>query len=837
MLAAFALKAQVYNNEWIDFSKTYYKFKLATTGLYRIPQTVLAAAGLGNVPVQNFQLFRNGQEIPIYTSASSGTLGASDYIEFWGEMNDGKPDKPLYYNPAYQHTTKWSLQTDTAVFFLTVNPTANTFHYLNATNDTTGNLLSPEPYFMYKASTYFRTRLNYGFAAYIGEYVYSSSYDIGEFWSSGVIYPAAPFTDVQNNLYVYTGAGAPDANLKFGAAGCQPDTRTVQVSVNGTAVSDTTMDGFNDLVTNATVPLSNIAAGTASVQFLNQSSVSNDYMVTSFYELTYPRQFNFNGQSNFFFELPAKSAGYFLNITNFNKGASTPVLYDVTNGARYSAIVGSSTLSFLLPGSSATRKLILVNEDAANIQTVTGLTVKNFINYGVGGSQGNYLIISNKILYTDGNGNNPINDYKNYRSSIAGGGFQAISVDIDELVDQFAFGIKKHPLSIKNFLSFARNTFALKPQYAFLIGHGMSYDEYLQYKTAPLVEQLNLVPTFGYPASDNKLSSADAVQVMPLTPIGRLSAVSGLEVETYLQKVKDYEQTQQSSPNTIAGRLWMKNVLQVTGASDPYLGAVLCNYMTSYQQIISDTLMGANVTTVCNGNTQIGNISDQQNINNLFTTGLNFIDYFGHSSTTTLQDNLDNPANYNNQIGRYPVFFANGCNAGDFFVYDPGRYSTSLTLSEQWILTKGKGSIAFVASTHFGIVNYLNILLNGLYTYMDGMDYGKSLGKLQADALQNVVNVAPGDYYARLTSEEMTLHGDPAIRLNQEALPDYDIEAPQVIISPSPVSVSNQNFTVNAHFFNLGKVVHDSITVLISRQFPNGSTKVLLVKKNTRNSI
>ncbi len=35
--------AQVYNNEWIDYNKTYYKFKVAATGLYRIAQPSLAA--------------------------------------------------------------------------------------------------------------------------------------------------------------------------------------------------------------------------------------------------------------------------------------------------------------------------------------------------------------------------------------------------------------------------------------------------------------------------------------------------------------------------------------------------------------------------------------------------------------------------------------------------------------------------------------------------------------------------------------------------------------------------------------------------------------------------
>ena len=88
-----AAQAQVYNKESIDYSKTYYKFKVGKNGLFRIPQNVLANAGLGATPAEHFQLWRNGHLVPIYTSIPSGTLGASDFIEFWGKLNDGKPDK------------------------------------------------------------------------------------------------------------------------------------------------------------------------------------------------------------------------------------------------------------------------------------------------------------------------------------------------------------------------------------------------------------------------------------------------------------------------------------------------------------------------------------------------------------------------------------------------------------------------------------------------------------------------------------------------------------------------------------------------------------------------
>ncbi len=49
--------AQTYNNEWIDFSKTYYKFKVGKAGLFRISQTTLSAIGLAAIPAQQFKLY------------------------------------------------------------------------------------------------------------------------------------------------------------------------------------------------------------------------------------------------------------------------------------------------------------------------------------------------------------------------------------------------------------------------------------------------------------------------------------------------------------------------------------------------------------------------------------------------------------------------------------------------------------------------------------------------------------------------------------------------------------------------------------------------------------
>ena len=107
-----------------------------------------------------------------------------------------------------------------------------------------------------------------------------------------------------------------------------------------------------------------------------------------------------------------------------------------------------------------------------------------------------------------------------------------------------------------------------------------------------------------------------------------------------------------------------------------------------------------------------------------------------------------------------------------------------------------------------------------MYTNIAKPRYGGSLGVIMRDALQQMMDVTGGDFYARLHAEETTLHGDPALIMNFEALPDYVIEEPQLKISPSFISIAENKFNVAIQLYNLGKAVKDSITVTVKRQYP-----------------
>ncbi len=818
-------QAQVYNNEWIDYNKTYYKFKIGASGLYRISQSVMAGAGLGAIPAEQFQLWRNGQQVPIFTTVASGAFGSSDYIEFWGDMNDGKPDNALYRNSDYQLNDKWSLQTDTAAFFLTVNPAGGNFHFESTVNNVAGNTLVPEPYFMYTAGVYYKNQINPGYAASVGEYVYSSSYDMGEGYTSVTIGANAPFVIPFNDLHLYS--SGPDPSLRIHTSGNAINPRYVRVKVNGDSIAGPEMDYFDYAKIVTPFSISKLSTGNASVEVTDICNVSTDRFVVHEAELTYPRQFDFGGQSNFQFSLPANVSGNYIEISNFNYGGIAPVLYDLTNGKSYIADISNPSLVkvALLP-SAVDRKLLLVSKAPSTIGTVTTLQTRNFVNYALPANQGNYVIITHKSLLTSSDGTNYVEAYRAYRSSPEGGSNTARIYDIDELVDQFGLGIKKHPLSIRNFLRWARATFSLRLKDVFLIGHGLAYDQYKPNESDPRSETLNMIPTFGTPASDMLLSSTPDNPI-PLTPIGRLSVIKGNEIGAYYQKVKDYEIAQAFSSPLSKDKAWMKNVVHVIGSSDEQLGTMLNDYMNKYKGIISDSLFGGNVNTFNKLSTnpveQLGNTL----LPSLFQQGISLLLYFGHSSANTLAFNLDDPARYNNP-GKYPVMIMMGCNAGNFFNFNAGRFITQVTVSENFMLTPQRGSIAYFASTHLGIVHYLDIYNTRTYTAVGKTMYGKSFGEQIIEAITQVYNLTtPEDFYARFLCEENTLHGDPAIKLNAQPKPDYAIEDQFVRVSPSFVSVSKTDFKVDAKFLNLGMAVNKKIAIEVKRQYPNSVTEVV----------
>ncbi|MBS1927951.1 MAG: hypothetical protein IT254_00555 [Chitinophagaceae bacterium] len=826
-------QAQPYNNEWIDFSKTYYKFPVGSAGLYQISQSALAGAGLGAVPAQNFQLWRNGKEVPLYTSVTTGPLGVNDFLQFFGEMNDGKADKVLYKYDSLQISDKWSLYTDSAMYFLTVNSSPTNKRYTTLANNVQSNVLLPQTGFIYTLSKYYKDVMNNGFAVDYGEMLYSASYETGEGWTSNNVGPGS-IQDNNTNLFVDNSSSS-GISLDVQMAGNMGYLRHVKVKLNGTELADTLVNGYAIKRFHITgQPISLISSNTALVEIVN-AGTGSDKIVVGGYQLTYPRQFNFGGQSIFSFNIPAGPERY-IEISNFNFGDTPPVLLDPVNLNRILGDISGGIVRFVLPATSLDAKYILLNASPSGINHITSFALRNFIDHSLPSQQGNYIIISNPLLYDDGAGHNQVELYRQYRASSAGGNFNAVVMDINELTDQFAFGIKHHPLAIRNYGYYCLSHFISPPTDFLLIGKGLNYKEFRKHESDPNISEWALVPTFGYPASDNLLF-AQRTQSYQQVNVGRLSAVTGKEVGDYLSKVKQFELNQVSGPQTIQNKGWMKNVAQVTGAiADPSLATLINSFMVGYRNTISDTFFGGHVYSFNRNSGSYTASESNISLDALFNEGLSYLTYFGHSSPNTLEFNLDNPQNYSN-TGKYPLIMVNGCNTGNLFLFDTLRAFNNGTLSEKYLFAEQKGSIGFISDTHFGLPQQLDYFTSRFNKNLSSIMYGSALGSIMRSTAQYLVVNNPNDYATRIHAEEITLHGDPAIRLNPFSKPDYVITDSLISINPTPVTVGDTAIVLTLKILNIGKAISDSMSVMIRHQLPDQSVELVQVLRipSTRN--
>src|SRR6187551_1104086 len=117
--------AQV-GNEWIDYNQAYYKIPVAKENIYKLNYADLQAAGfpVGGIDPKKIQLFHRGEEQAIFVEGEDDSdFGSSDYIEFYGQQNDGTLDAELYKPASLQPDRQYNLYSDTTSYFLTVGAT------------------------------------------------------------------------------------------------------------------------------------------------------------------------------------------------------------------------------------------------------------------------------------------------------------------------------------------------------------------------------------------------------------------------------------------------------------------------------------------------------------------------------------------------------------------------------------------------------------------------------------------------------------------------------------------------------------------------------------------
>jgi hypothetical protein len=825
-----------YGNEWVDYTPghQYYKIKITADGFYHIPFALLDSVvqGLSAINPANFVMYHNGTAVPIYVSATGTSMGASDYIEFYGKKNIGDVDSVLYPKPGYQPDIWYSLFSDTSIYFLTTKTTGNNSHYTFANNDTASiPSLTEDLYYLFSAHTYYTPaspgKFSGGVPFYTGtDYLYKSLYDDDEAWGGGWINVGAPFTATLNTPLVYTAGPPATVNANIFTRSYEP--HNIVTTFNGnplqTFTFDNTYGGLYKHLISQSMPLSNLVAANALKVQETGTATSGNQNLLMCSEIIYPHKYDFGGANQQFWLMAGGSGERFFRVNNIATTTAPPLLYDITNGyiIRSTDAPGVLPKKFVLPAAIGNRELFIRTDDPSSYTVIGKMDTITFQNYAA--LQSSYMVITNKILRHDSVGNDYVQLYANYRDRTASpstGIYDAKVYDIDQIIDQFGYGVRKTPLAVRNFVEYAYDKWAEKPQYLFIIAKGR---DYMESRTTSYIYDHNLVTPFGRYPSDNLLVCRRGSN-RPLIPIGRLAAQTTYDVYNYLNKMTLYEHEQSTYGDpyqTKENKLWMKQIMHFSGGSTGDEQTLFAQYLSDFANIAQDTSWGAHVFTIYKTTSAPVDNSESDLIRAHIDSGASLLTFFGHAAGTTFDISVDDPTNWTN-YGKYPVIYSNGCQSGDISSVNAANNPPLPSYSEEAVLTPNKCAIAFTATSYLSVSTGLYNYGLSAYGAVCQNAYDKPWGKaLQlAQIAQDSLN--SGDDYTMMAAYEMTLHGDPALTLNQYTKPDYQVDQNSLYFTPSVVTPSTDSILVSVIVTNLGKAIKDSIQITLSRSYPNPS--------------
>ncbi len=800
---SFAANAQMtigrdslFGNEWIDYSKTYFRIPISADGVYRLSTATLTAAGVPtSVAGERFQVFVMGREIPIYTSTSMA-FGGADFIEFYGHKHRSDVDSLLFpKGAAAMLNPEASVYNDTLTYFLTWN-TTGVNKRTNVQANALTNLPAKEAWFWHtekfvgaEQSTKPETLQGAGVGVYLPEFVNGEG--LGSYYSISRSIPLTTKFKVDGQAaqaYIrWTGdAGSHQTTIKVNDVEVGRDT-TYHYGVRTRTINLTA-----DKVT-ATVTLS-----------LKGESDATDYNSVGIASLRYARAFNFDNKNSFEFSISASESVKYLEIDNFNAGGVAPILYDLTNNWRMTTTLSGAKVTVALPPSVSDCNFILI---AATAPTTAVLKPQPFVDLRTDG--GDYILISSSRHISDASNN--MKEYADYRASAAGGSFKTKVVDVEQLYYQFGYGVARHPLSIRNFSHYIKRNWA-NPRYIVIVGKGR---EYRSGNTKINMQDTDNrtfdVPTWGYPGSDILLAATQKSDE-PVISIGRIALTNTAELKTYLNKVKEYESIQQTAPQSLDKREWFKNMMHLSGGGAGEIPAIAAN-MNGFKNIIENSKFGAKVTTFGKSNLDPVQTAQNDQIFDRLNAGVSLTSFYGHSSPSILDFDINVPDRMKNK-GKYPVFMALGCSAANMHLSFP-------SIGENFVFYADKGTSAFIGTTGTSFLHSLNIFASDLYTNLGEDLYGESLGNIVKKTISKYATI--NDEGLKSVVQEFVINGDPALRYNVGLGADYLSDEKNVKFEPNVLNAQLDSFNVAVDIVNIGTASRtDSMNVLFRQQLPNG---------------
>jgi hypothetical protein len=762
-------------NQWINPNQYYYKIGVVNDGIIRITNSQLINAGIpiSSFAPDNIQIFHKGNEIPIHISTTSGAI---NYIEFYGEKNTGWFDIELYTKPSAQTNPHFSQINDTAAYFLTWNNQTNNKRYNESAYNASGQDV------LYGIS---KALIQYANAFQIGETFpeynetkgwFGSLLSLGNTQNKTLTLPA--FYDNNSNIIIET------AVISYNDAAAMGANHHLRITLPDASIFDTIFYGKRAIKKTFSINTANLSeSNTISYSSVDDLGTTVDKMAVSFIYTHYPASFNIAPNTQQTFLVNNSSQNQLITISGLSE-SMPPVILDTANHVMPVPQFNGTNWQISLPPSPKNHYLVVQNG------TINGSYV-HFANTSLPTNlTSDYIIITHPKLI------NGANSYATYRN--------ANVVSIDAIYNHFAHGINKHPIAIRNFFRYYYSINGELPKYVLLLGKSIQINNSRNNTT---YFNRNLIPSIGYPPSDNLLAAKiTSENHSPELALSRLSVETNEQINQYLSKVQELENQPVAE--------WMKQFIHFGGGNNESEQILFKSYIENYRSIIEDTLMGAKVSTFLKNSSDPIQITSSDSIKSLINNGTSMLTFFGHGYTGGFDQDIDEPESYNNQ-GRYPLMLANSCYSGNIHT------TSTSSASENWVLIPNKGAIAFLASVSEGYPSLLNKFSQDLYKNLAYKNYGESIGEIVKNAAIYHLGVASSNLDSA-TALDFTLHGDPAIVLNQFDKPDILLKNELVSIDPREVTTAIDSFAIKILVRNIGKAINSEIGYQIEHIFPNG---------------
>ena len=800
-----------YGNDWYTsrIDQPFIKMALDREGIYRVNRSELESLGYdlsGSSPT-NIKVFYRGNEIPLFVHTSPS--GEWARFEFYGQRNDGFLDARMYRNPTFgtweadlQPDADVSLFSDQSAYFLTWDESPG-LRYANFSQNDYANY-SAEPHFRFRGKREFHpdstniTRVTFqtaGASTYSANYSLNSDYGPGE----GYMFLGAYSPGVPRVTTVYTPAAANLANpslLRVRSYGISSGIHDLKVELNSNTeapVIDTS--GIQGVfIKTFTRAISSELSTTNELKFIatySDASSANTNRIC-WADIIYDRLPDLLGKESLPIYSWEKTSPAYFSLSNI-RGDDSVFVFDFQNRTRSAGILsGAGELKqgqVILASGSGSRPLY-ISSDAGMLSPSIEVNQLRDLSRIQGAE---FVIIANR------NHQNSAEAYVQYRDTASVNPLSAMVVYTDEIFDQFGYG-SITPWAIKRFCKYALDTWDVKPQYFLLWGKGHS---------STRGTQENLVPTYGYPATDHEFIShydPNSRELNPEAAIGRVNIYNDEEGFKYLNKVKEYEYT--------SWQTWMKKGVFLGGGADEneqnFIGTGLQNGVDNFE----GGFYGGDPTYFQKRSGETVLDPSAAGFHDIISNGSLFVHFFGHSAVNIQDVDIRNANEYSN-FGKFPLIVAMGCYGGNF---TGGR-----SFGESWVIQEDRGAIGYLANSNVGIISNLRNYSNFFYeSWFEDLPPGSAIG----DVVENTIlksTAANRDTRSINHARQMNLQGDPAIKLYYPRFPDLSIRDNSIYF-PEVYTAKDDSFQLNIIIENSALVRDDSFWVEITQQLPDGSS-------------